>query len=162
MKAIILIILCMVLCNAQATKKNTYTLHEIGSDFFKLYAERKDFEYFMSFYAADAVLEDIVYGNYIVSQNEIKKFLNWKNKSYKNINKNTLVVQKQVIMGNTMVTEGYFTEFSYDNKKMGPWRFIIWLEFDKTNKIIREVDWINYTPRDSFLGGEDMNKSLSH
>ena len=53
-----------------------------------------------------------------------------------------------------------FHEFSYDGSKLGPWLFVIIQEFNSDNKIIKQTDWINYTPRDNFLGGKNMNDSL--
>jgi hypothetical protein len=56
-----------------------------------------------------------------------------------------------------VVAQGYFKPFSYDGKSFGPWRFVIILEFNDDGKIVREIDWINYTPRENFLGGKDIN-----
>jgi len=141
--------------------KNTHLLEQVVTEYFNVYQQRSDFEKFLSFYHQDAVLEDVVYGNLVKSKKAIKAFLNWQDPNFALIDKdNALVIQKQVMQGNTVITEGYFTEFNYYGKKLGPWRFIILLEFNDEHKIIRHVDWINYTPREQYLGGKNMNKLL--
>jgi len=156
---------CTSLTGSQTTKNtpiiSTSLLEQVVTEYFNVYQHRTDFEKFLTFYHEDAVLEDVVYGNLVKSKKEIKTFLNWQDPNFSLIDKNNaLVVQKQVIQGNTVVTEGYFTEFNYYGKKLGPWRFIILLEFNDELKIIRQVDWINYTPREQYLGGKNMNELL--
>ena len=60
-----------------------------------------------------------------------------------------------------MVSQGYFHQFSFNGQILGPWLFVITQDFDKNNKIIKQTDWINYTPRKKFLGGINMNKHLT-
>jgi hypothetical protein len=68
-----------------------------------------------------------------------------------------LEVTALTAQGSRVVAQGYFKPFSYDGKFFGPWRFVIILEFNDDGKIVREIDWINYTPRENFLGGKDIN-----
>jgi len=123
--------------------------------------QRKDFKKFMSFYAKDATLKDIIYGNDLRNKAEIQSFLNWHNGKFDRLaSENILTVTNQVIENQSAITEGYFHQFRFNDKEFGPWLFIISLEFNEDNKIIKQTDWINYTPRKDFLGGLNMNKLI--
>lgn len=151
-----------LLTGCATTTSSNQQIAQTTKAFFEVYAKRRDFDQLMTFYADDAVLEDIVYGNDIKSKKAIGKFLNWSDSKYIMSGVGlSLVVQKQLVQGNKAVVEGYFSQFTYNDDTLGPWRFIIWLEFDDNGKINREVDWINYTPRKKFLGGKNMNNKLS-
>lgn len=137
-------------------------LAQVAQDYFNVYSQRNDFERFISFYANNAKFEDIIYGNSFDNKTEIKGFLAWDKGEFKLLSgQKALTVTTQVISENTVVTEGYFHEFTYDGQKLGPWLFVIIQEFDDNNKIIKQVDWINYTPRNNFLGGKNMNDKLT-
>ena len=74
--------------------------------------------------------------------------------------KPVLTISKQVIDGRNVITEGYFNQFKYNGQVLGPWLFVIVHQFNDKNKIIKQTDWINYTPRKQFLGGKNMNQGL--
>lgn len=38
--------------------------------------------------------------------------------------------------------------------------FNTWLDFDEHGKIIKHTDWINYTPREKFLGRKNLNERI--
>ncbi|MEM7586912.1 MAG: hypothetical protein AAF560_26210, partial [Acidobacteriota bacterium] len=48
--------------------------------------------------------------------------------------------------GRTAVARGYFTAFTFDGQPLGPWRFMIALEFSGAGLIQRQEDFINYPP----------------
>lgn len=115
----------------------------------------------MSFYSEKAQLNDIIYGHYAKNKLEIANFLNWDRGQFMlERGNNILTVTGQVTEQHTVITRGYFHPFNYNGKAMGPWLFVIILQFDADNKIIKQTDWINYTPRKDFLGGPDMNQQL--
>ena len=90
---------------------------------------------------------------------EIRNFLDWDRGEFKALNgPKILTVTRQTVGNNNVITEGFFHSFSYDGQNLGPWLFVITLEFDSENKIIQQTDWINYTPRANFLGGKNMNE----
>ena len=128
--------------------------------FFDVYAERTDFERFMAFYADDAILEDLIYGHIAQGKSEIRAFLNWNDGKFALSNGATAMrVNKLHADGRYVYAQGVFNAFSYSGKPHGPWRFLIALEFNREGQIIRHIDWINYTPRESFLGGKNLNES---
>jgi len=146
-----------------STYENNNDLSQTVDEYFRVYSERNDFESLMSFYSNKAHFEDIIYGNHLKNKAEIRSFLAWDKGEFKVLDgSKVLTITSQVVGENTAVTEGFFHEFSYDGQKLGPWLFVIVHEFNTHNKIIKQTDWINYTPRTNFLGGKNMNNELIH
>ncbi len=130
--------------------------------YFETYRQRSDFNGFMDFYADDVVVQDIVYGNELAGKSEVKAFFDWNRGQFELLDgKDILTITRQTLEAQTVVTEGYFHRFRFNDQTLGPWRFVMIHELDDDSKIIKQVDWINYTPRENFLGGLDMNKGLS-
>ena len=126
------------------------------------YSQRSDFNALMSFYDDDVQFDDIIYGNSFKNKAELRDFLNWNKGEFQALSgERILTITSQTIGNNTAVTEGYFHKFSYNGHTLGPWLFVIIHEFDNDNKIIKQTDWINYTPRKNFLGGRNINKKLT-
>lgn len=145
-----------------STSSDHKNLSVIVDDYFNVYAKRSDFKRLMSFYDNNAQLEDIIYGNNLKNKSEIKDFLAWDKGEFKvHSGELALTVTKQVIEKNIVVTQGFFNKFSYDGHPLGPWLFVIIQEFNAENKIIKQIDWINYTPRENFLGGKNMNDKIT-
>ncbi|WP_235839725.1 nuclear transport factor 2-like protein [Cognaticolwellia mytili] len=145
---------------ASVTQNHNELLQIVG-DYFNVYSQRDDFKRFMSFYADNAQFEDIIYGASFETKQEIKEFLDWERGEFSvPSDERILTITTQVLEGNTAITQGFFHEFNYDGKKLGPWLFVIIQEFNPQNKIIKQTDWINYTPKEDFLGGENMNNVL--
>lgn len=159
--AVIALLMLLFSCSSTSQHHKKQQLLERVNQYFNLYKTRQDFNQFMSFYHPEAVLEDIVYGNYIEGRTAIKRFLDWPNPNFSLTEQNNaLVIEQQIIQGNIVVTEGYFTPFTFYNENMGPWRFIMWHEFNDNLEIIRQVDWINYTPKSKFTEGENLNDRI--
>lgn len=154
--------LILLVLSACVPKNNNHNgLSEVAADYFRVYSQRKDIERLMSFYDNEAQFEDIIYGNRLKNKKEIKHFLAWGQGEFKVLSGElALTVTKQTVKKTSVVTQGFFHEFSYDSQKLGPWLFVIVQEFNAQNKIIKQTDWINYTPRKSFLGGKNMNNEL--
>lgn len=134
------------------------SIKDVSDDYFQTYAERKDFKKFMSFYAEQAVVDDLVYGHIAEGKAAIEAFFNWSQGDFKvSNNKPALTITKQIFSDNKITTRGVFNQFEYMGKVMGPWRFIIWQEYDEFGKIIYQEDWINYTPKRDFISGENRN-----
>jgi hypothetical protein len=162
MPMFLLILFGILLSGCATTQKNDHQLTQVVEDYFSVYSQRTDFERFMAFYADNAQFNDIIYGNSLKNKAEIKDFLAWGKGEFSILSGDrVLTVTKQVLGQNTAITEGYFHAFSYDGQKLGPWLFVIIQEFDATHKIIKQTDWINYTPKEHFLGGKNMNEYLS-
>ncbi|MDP2562213.1 nuclear transport factor 2 family protein [Psychrobium sp. 1_MG-2023] len=134
-------------------------LKAVSEEYFSVYATRTDLKRLMSFYAEDAQLFDIIYGNHLEGQKQISDFFAWDQGQFKLIDGNrVLTVTQHIVDKDTVVTEGVFNAFEFNGQTMGPWLFIIIQKFDVNNKIIKQTDWINYTPRSQFLGGKNMNQ----
>lgn len=129
-----------------------------ASLFFELYADRQNIDALMAFYAEDAVLEDMVYGERVLGKDNIQAFLDWSNPHYQHKQPQVLIVEQQIVEKKQVITRGYFTPFVFHGQALGPWRFVIWQSFDEQGRIVYQQDWINYTPREQFLDGKDLNK----
>ncbi len=157
--ALFMVLLFVTACTTVTPQHKT--LKQVVDDYFDVYAQRSDFDQFMTFYAEEAELIDIVYGNHLQSKNAINEFLDWNRGEFRLVSgQKILTVTQQTIEANTVVTQGYFHSFEYDGAMLGPWLFNITLEFDNAHKIVKQTDWINYTPRAEFLGGNNMNDKL--
>jgi hypothetical protein len=160
MRIILSLLIALLLNGCVSTSKNN-KLSQVVNDYFDIYSKRDDFNKFMTYYADNAKFKDIIYGNSFNSKVEIRSFLDWDKGVFKILNgTRALTVTRHLFGKNTVITEGFFNAFSYDGQKFGPWLFVITQEFDSNNKIIKQTDWINYTPRGNFLGGKNMNDEL--
>ncbi len=135
---------------------NPSSLESIATRYFEHYATRSDFAGFMSYYAENAILEDLVYGDRKVGRDAIRRFFDWGNSDFDGHSPN-LKVESMVIQGQQAVARGYFNSFSFKGQKMGPWYFVIWLEFDAQNKIKHQIDFINYD-NDLLVHRKDANQ----
>lgn len=148
----------LLLLSCSSFASSSPDIKAISQQYFKTYSQRSDFEKFMSFYTEEVVLDDLIYGFKATGKKHLTEFFNWPYGNFKVIgNKPALVISSQVIDGLKVSTTGVFNRFEYMGKEMGPWRFIIYQEFNQAGKIKYQEDWINYTPRDNFLGGENLN-----
>ena len=116
----------------------------IVTSYYKTYEERKDFEAFLDYYDEDMVLEDIIFGERIEGKAAFAEFFDWENPLFTAKDTVALVVERQLIQGYEVVTQGYFTPFSWGDIIVGNMYFTTLLTFNKQGKIIRHVDWINY------------------
>ena len=157
-----LTIFCSLCLQSHATELNNAHLRQLAADYFNTYSQRLNFDRLMSFYADDALLEDVIYGHRAEGKMAIREFLDWGRGDFKLLQgSKILTIEQQVFGPNRVVTEGYFHRFSYQGKPLGPWRFIITLKFNSEGKISQHTDWINYTPREEFLGGKNLNPTVN-
>ena len=146
----------------QASARTPARAGALAERFLEVYAVREDFDGLMAFYADDAEVVDMIYGNKLVGKEAIAGFLAWDKAPVSVVGDGpALIVERQVGSGHAVATEGYFRPFVFNGERLGPWRFTIWLTFNAEGKIVQETDWINYTPREKYLGGENMNAALA-
>lgn len=134
---------------------------ENAEKYFAVFSKRQNIEKLLVFYHPNAQLQDIVYGDHIIGRDAIKGFYRWDDPAVKLLENQSLVVLQQVSQDQHVVTRGYFTPFLYHGEPLGPWRFVIWQEFDANGLIIKQYDWINYTPKETFLGGDNLNPLIN-
>ena len=126
---------------------------QIAEEFFQVYKERKQFDKFLTFYAKGMKFEDVYYRIKLTDKNQFSEFYDWHKGDFDRLdNQHILRLDNLVIEGNQAVAKGEFLRFGYNGKKMGPWPFVIWLEFDQHGKIVKQQDWINYSQVDSKKG----------
>lgn len=137
---LLLSVLCIGACKYQPDNDMAQTIDA----YLATYAERQDFESFLSFYSEDVVLEDIISGERIVSKSALKDFFDWNNPAYHKIEESTLIVQSITIEKNKAVVEGYFTAFKWGDSVFEAMHFVSMFTLNDKNKITQQTDWINY------------------
>ena len=143
MKQVITVLLFGLLFNACSIDKDS-AIERIVDDYYKIYNKRQDIDKFIGFYDNDILLEDIINGDRIEGKSDLKIFLNWGNLNFKILESNSLKITEKIIKGNKAVVKGYFTKFQWGQIEFGPMHFTTILTFNDSNKIIKQVDWINY------------------
>lgn len=166
LKCSALVVCCSLLAACSGLPKslnpnsNTDPL-ERAQAFFDVYIERQDFARLMDFYAEEARLEDLIFGHVAENKAQITEFLNWNDGKFSIAeDQPVLVLESLIAHDDTVVAEGYFTPFQYNQQSFGPWRFVTLLRFDNQGLITKHTDWINYTPREKFLSGENLNDRI--
>ena len=124
--------------------------------FFKTYADRSDWEGFLSLYDEDMIFQDIILRKNLQGKEAFRAFYNWpdslfsKHPDYPK----TLVLEELVANDGAAVGKGYFTPFYYAGVLYEDWehmRFTMILHFNEKGKITKHVDWVEYPP--AFLKG---------
>lgn len=142
-KKLIFFILITFFLSCSTSDKNI-GITQVVSEYYKTYQANTDFEKFMDFYSEEIELEDIINGDKIIGKDNLKNFFDWNNP---NLNRNdslALIIEDQIIDDNKVVTKGYFTPFKWNEMQIEAMHFTTILYYDKSNKIIKQVDWINY------------------
>ncbi|RZQ54528.1 hypothetical protein C1E23_02530 [Pseudoalteromonas phenolica] len=142
--------LFLVGCKSTFDQNNTLTIKPQVEQFTSIYQARVDFDAFLKLYADSAQLEDLVYGHHAQGKSEIASFYNWSGGNFKVVDDlktfeliNLLVDEQQ----RHAVITGRFNEFIYHGQNLGPWRFVMTLQFNEKGLITHQQDWINYTPK---------------
>ncbi|WP_152537527.1 nuclear transport factor 2 family protein [Catenovulum agarivorans] len=143
------------------TKQTNVKVEDVVKQYMTAYALHEDFEYFLSFYAENATVEDVVRGKKARGKTQIRQLFNWDDpKLSLGSSVSAVVVEDIHVFENTAVVSGYFMPFNYDGLKFGPWRMSMHLTFNQDGKIHKQVDWINYTPKVLFSSDADSNLDI--
>lgn len=143
MKQIFTLLIFGLLFNACVIDKDR-TLERIVDDYYKTYNKRQDIDKFIGFYDNDILLEDIINGDRIEGKSDLRKFLNWGDPNFKILESNNLMIAEKIINKNKAVVKGYFTKFQWGENEFESMHFTTILTFNDSDKIIKQVDWINY------------------
>ena len=143
-KARLLGVLFLGIFAFSCSTKTKPDISSIAAEYYKTYQQRSDFESFLSFYDENMVLEDIIFGERIEGKASFAEFFDWENPLFTSKDSVALVIERQTIAGYEVVTQGYFTPFSWGDIDVGNMHFTTLLTFNTEGKIIRHVDWINY------------------
>jgi len=148
---ILVLVFFSAFCSAEADTQ------DVVNEYFDTYAHRQDFDKFMDFYAKEAMLKDVVYGVELHGRQEISKFFDWHRGEFKTVSPGPILrITSHLISSNIAISRGIFEEFDYNKERLGPWEFIIWQEFNESGKIVRQDDWINYSPKKILIGTQGV------
>lgn len=134
-------------------EENEQRLHieQKAKAYFQTYAEREDWQEFLSFYREDMQFEDVLLQIQLDSLWQFERFYNWPDTNFQKLTPEqpSLVLSSLVSNDSMAVARGHFTPFYWHGNRIEPiWgmEFCIWLYFDKDQKIKRQIDWIEYDP----------------
>ena len=119
-------------------------LEPLIQEYIQVYQERSDFDAFLSYYAEDMIIEDMITGYRVEGKKGFAEFFNWPDPRFESRHPNTYEVETLIIDGQKVTIQGYFTPFSWDGQEVEAMQFVTILFFNDKNKIIKHVDWINY------------------
>lgn len=160
----VLLSACQLTDNQSAksvSEKSNIDSKKIVSDFMTAYALHEDFDYFMSFYAENAQVEDVIRGKKVKGKEQIRELFNWHDPKLSLGNSvSALVVEQIKVFENNAVVTGFFMPFVYDGLKFGPWKMTMLLTLNENGKIVEQTDWINYTPKVLFNNDPDSNLTI--
>jgi hypothetical protein len=155
---LVLIICCVftVSCTSQeksetdAFMNRRAAVEKTARDYFATYAAREDWESFLSFYADDLQFEDAILQVHLDSLEAFKAFYDWPNPGFRKHPDYPEIFKLDdlVVDDSTAVGRGVFHPFYWQDTLFSmEWdpTFTIWLWFDDSLKIHRQVDWVEYS-----------------
>ena len=80
----------------------------------------------------------------IVGKDQIRTFFDWPHPYFTKLSDENFVITDQYFTGNTVITNGYFNPFKWQDIEVEAMQFSSQLVFNKDGKIIKHIDWINY------------------
>ncbi|KZN66159.1 hypothetical protein N473_11360 [Pseudoalteromonas luteoviolacea CPMOR-1] len=147
-------------CTSVPVETKNTELEQTLERYISTYQARTDFQRFLSFYADDVVLEDMLYGYKVTSKQQLAEFFNWQSQDVLVLNsQHTLSIEQKIVSieERTAVLRGIFNPFLYHGKQLGPWRFTTVLHFNEQGLIRYQQDWINYYPRSFVTKAPNLN-----
>lgn len=119
-------------------------------DYFKTYAIREDWDEFLSFYAADLQFEDAILQVHLDSLEAFKAFYDWPNPGFQKHPDHPEIFRLDDLVVNDSMAVGrgvFFPFYWQDTLFSMEWdpTFTIWLWFDDSMKINRQIDWVEYS-----------------
>lgn len=137
--------------------------HEIGEKYFELYAARKDFDAFKSFYNDTIEYENVVLQTGLApisSQDLILNNFSWNDHQMVYENSKVLTVNQLVSNDTMIVADGFFNPYEYQGMKIPAMKFTTWLFLDHNQKIKKQIDWFNY-PIEDIIEAYQMRQSFN-
>lgn len=147
MKIKLILVVYLLLLTPFAAEAN---IRETATELFDTFKQRKDFAQFLTFYDKNVQFEDVFYKVKLSNKMQFRDFYDWQKGDFDRLNNQYILqLESLVVDGNSAVAQGAFLPFKFNGKKMGPWDFVIWLEFDEQGKVISQRDWINYSQNEA-------------
>lgn len=166
---LILACFCLIALNAckntpEENKAEVFLKQEVKlklSDYLMTYALHQEFDKLLGYYAQDAQLINVIKGDKAKGIKQIKNYFNWEDKklTYQR-SESAFVVENIWIDGLNATVVGYLMPFEYDGVDLGPWKTVMLFEFDQELKIIKQTDYINYTPKAMFNNSPNSNLDI--
>lgn len=137
-------------------------IKKLSQAYFQTYAERENWEAFLSFYDNDIYFEDIQFRLVCAGIDSFSQFYDWPNSNFQKVDsmKPILKVEQLITNDSSAIAHGFFDSFYWQNNFIsGPWEFTIILNFNSEGKIIRQRDMINY-PLYFLCGNQKLERDI--
>jgi len=154
MKAILPLILIILVLGCNTPIKETkptrsQKVEQTARKFFDTFADRSDWNKFLSFYSDELEFDDVTLQLHLDSLWKFKRFYNWEDGHFKKLtpDQKHMTVESLIANDSVAVAHGHFNPFYYYNNLIDTeWgmEFTIWLYFDENLKIKKQIDWIEY------------------
>ncbi len=139
-------------CNTSIPEENkrSEAIKDQARAYFQTYAEREDWDQFLSYYAEDLQFEDAISQIHLDSLEAFKTFYDWPNPGFKKHPEYPEIFRLDDLVANDSIAVGrgvFFPFYWQDSLFSMEWdpTFTIWLWFDENLKINRQIDWVEYS-----------------
>ncbi len=143
-------------CSPEPSEQNpdrAQLVQQQAQAFFDTYAERSDWEKFCSFYREDMQFHDVILQLHLDSLWQLKRFYQWDSEGDQfqklSPDQEHLAVESLVANDSVAVARGRVNPFYYSGHLIDvEWGmdFTIWLHFDDSLRITKQIDWMEYDP----------------
>ena len=125
-------------------------IENLAENFFNTYMIREDWEEFLSYYADTLKFEDAVLQVSLDGLESFMEFYDWPNPDFQKhpdypriFELKDLVVDSNIAIGRGVFAPFYWKGILYEME----WdaSFTMWLYYNEDGKIIRQIDWIEYS-----------------
>ena len=155
LSVIVLFTIVHLSCTNTATQKQTrdQMIEARAFEYFKTFAERKDWDKLCSFYREDMTFEDVMLQLHLDSLWQFKRFYKWDEEgdNFRKLadDQDHITIYSLVANDSIAVARGRVNPFYYYDNLVDPdWGMeaSFWLYFDENLKIQKQIDWIEYDP----------------
>ncbi|TMP29344.1 hypothetical protein CWB99_09100 [Pseudoalteromonas rubra] len=114
---------CSMTSNGAQQTHHPSELQQQINNYIATYQARQDFEHFLSYYADDVQLEDMIYGFAVKDKQALAEFFNWSAGNVEILDGEQTFTLDEVIVNEQQrraVIRGTYVRFMYEGRELGP------------------------------------------
>ena len=115
--------------------------------YFQIFADRQDWQALLSFYDEEIIFEDLNQDLVFEGLEAFRGFYNWPDNSFSKLSPDQahLEIEELIVRDTVAIARGHFNPFLWHGERIeGIEDFTIWLYFNDSLKIVRQLDYIEY------------------
>lgn len=118
---------------------------DLGERFFETYSKRKEVDKMISFYAKKISYENVSFESETDDPQFLyEDFYGWKDPAFLYGSEETIEIDEILSNDSTIIATGSTMPYTYNGKQVEGTKFVICLELDKNQKIVKQTDWFDY------------------